>query len=102
MSEKKSIFKKTKVEKVEKVEEPLYKKFVKIENKNEEYEIKDIESYGEITLRIGKYAGCRIMDIIEGDEKYAKWLYTNSISSNEYDSPTNKAIKKYFKHKLNV
>ena len=77
-----------------------FKPFVKIEKS--QYEKKDIESYGEITLKFGMYSGCRIKDIIEGDVEYAKWVYANLISKNDYDSPTTKAIKKYFKHKLEM
>jgi len=77
-----------------------YKTFVKIEKS--EYEKRDIETYGDITLRFGMYSGCRIKDIIEGDAEYAKWVYTNMISKNEHDSPTSKAIKKYFQHKLEM
>lgn len=77
-----------------------YKPFVKIEKR--EYEKKEIDSYGEITLKFGQYKDCRIKDIIEGDIEYAKWVYEAMISKNEYDSPTNKAIKKYFQHKLNL
>jgi hypothetical protein len=77
-----------------------FKPFVKIEKS--QYEKKDIESYGEITLKFGMYSGCRIKDIIEGDVEYAKWVYANLISKNDYDSPTTKAIKKYFQHKLEM
>ena len=77
-----------------------FKPFVKIEKS--EFEKKDVESYGEITLRFGMYSGCRIKDIIEGDVEYAKWAWENMISKNEYDSPTSKAIKKYFQHKLEL
>ena len=77
-----------------------FKPFVKIEKS--QYEKKDIESYGEITLKFGMYSGCRIKDIIEGDVEYAKLVYANLISKNDYDSPTTKAIKKYFQHKLEM
>lgn len=77
-----------------------FKPFVKIEKS--EYEKKDIETYGDITLRFGQYSGCRIKDVIEGDVEYAKWAWENMISKNEYDSPTSKAIKKYFQHKLEM
>ena len=77
-----------------------FKPFVKIEKS--EYEKRDIETYGDITLRFGMYSGCRIKDIIEGDAEYAKWVYANMISKNEHDSPTSKAIKKYFQHKLEM
>ena len=77
-----------------------YKPFVKIEKT--EYEKKDIETYGDITLRFGQYAGCRIKDVIEGDNEYAKWIWENMISKNEHESPTSKAIKKYFHPKLEM
>ena len=77
-----------------------YKQFVKIEKQNETFEERDVESYGDITLRFGKYKDCRISDVINGDKQYAQWLYENSIMKNEYESPTTFAIKKYFQHRL--
>jgi len=77
-----------------------FKPFVKVER--EIYNVKDIESYGDIVILYGQYAGCRIKDIINGDLEYSKWLYENSISKNEYNSPTSKAICKYFKHKIEL
>jgi len=80
-----------------------YKQFVKIENKqNESYEERDVESYGDITLRFGKYKDCRISDVISGDKQYAQWLYENSIKNNTFESPTTFAIKKYFEFRLKI
>tara|TARA_R110002153_G_scaffold210153_1_gene362795 strand:+ start:580 stop:831 length:252 start_codon:yes stop_codon:yes gene_type:complete len=78
-----------------------FKTFVKIE-KTADFEKRDIESYGEITLRFGQYKDCRIKDIIEGDVEYAKWVWENAISCSEIETPTSMAIKKYFKSKLNL
>ena len=78
-----------------------YKTFVKIENKqNETHEERDVETYGDITLKFGKYNGCRISDVINGDRQYSIWLYENSIKKNVFESPTTFAIKKYFQHFL--
>jgi hypothetical protein len=80
-----------------------FKPFVKIEKSNyNETEKRDVESYGDITLRFGQYKDCRIKDIIEGDAEYAKWLWETNISKNDYDSPTTRAIKKFFQYKLKL
>lgn len=78
-----------------------YKTFVKIE-KTADYEKRDIETYGEITLRFGQYKDCRICDIVAGDPEYAMWLWENAISKSEIETPTSKALKKYLKSKLNL
>jgi len=78
-----------------------FREFVKIE-KSGDFEKRDIETYGEITLRFGQYKDCRIKDIIEGDKEYAMWVWDNAIKNSEYDTPTSQAIKKYFKYKLNI